>query len=249
MRENLQPAFILHRRPYRDTSLLLEILSRDHGRVGLIARGARGAKSRSKGLLQPLTPLLLSWSGKGELPSLSASEASAPPLPLAGERLLCGLYLNELLLRLLARFDPQPQLFGAYRDTLSELATPECRVAATLRLFEKHLLDTLGYGLSLTRTADTGQPVQPDRRYQYHLDRGLIEVPAHRGAGAGVEDSDSLVSTCCGATLLALAAGQLDDPIAEREARLLLRQALDDQLDGKPLQTRKLLNDYRRRRL
>src|SRR6185437_10727813 len=117
----LQPAFVLHTRPYRDTSLLLEIFTPDYGRVSTLARGARGLRSRFKGLLQPFVPLLLSWYGKTELMTLSAAESQGKVLDLTGEKLLCGLYLNELLMRLLHRYDAHPQLYIVYQETLYAL--------------------------------------------------------------------------------------------------------------------------------
>lgn len=260
MRIALQPAFVLHRRPYRDTSLLLEAFSRDHGRIGLIARGARAPRARgggTGGLLQALTPLTVSWSGSGELPTLTAVEARAPALLLHGERLLCALYLNELLLRLCTRFDPHPELFEAYQQALRQLAPPAAPPALPLRLFEKRLLEQLGYGLQLRAAAD-GRPIDADALYRYRVDQGpqrldgeagaVGERPAGYAAASTDTDTDADGIRCSGRALLALAAERLDDPALCREVRPLLRAALDAQLGGRSLQTRQLLSDYRRRR-
>ena len=140
----LQSAFILHRRPYRNTSLLLEAFSQEQGRLGLVARGVVAPKSRLKGLLQPFTPLLLSWTGVGELATLTTAEETALPIALPPNRGLAGLYVNELLVRLLPRLDPLPSLFVAYETLLAELATAPGE-EPPLRRFEKRLLEELGY--------------------------------------------------------------------------------------------------------
>lgn len=233
MRVSLQPAFILHRRPYLNSSLLLEALSREYGRSGLVARGAMSARSRLKGLLQPFAPLLLSWSGAGELATLTAAEEAGRPAPLPADRVLAGLYANELLVRLLPRHDPQPGSFRAYETLLGEL------VAATgaeppLRRFEKALLQELGYGLSLDREAVGGGPIIAEQRYRYVLDRGpLLATQAETGVPIS------------GRSLLALRDGIPDDPAVLKEIKRLTRAALAQQLGGRVLKTREL---YRARR-
>lgn len=163
MRVLLQPVFILHRRPYRNTSLLLDAFSPDHGRMGLAARGAAAPRSRLKGLLQPFTPLLLSWSGAGDLATLTGAEDAGLPIALPPHRVLAGLYVNELLMRLLRRLDPQTGLFTAYRTLLTELATAP-NEEPVLRRFEKQLLDELGYGLNLIAKRSAASPSSPRRR-------------------------------------------------------------------------------------
>ena len=228
MRVALQPGFILHQRPFRDSSLVLEILTQDFGRMGLVARGARSTKSRWRGLLQPFVPLMLSWSGRGELPSLSAAEAAGEAIQMPPERTLSGLYSNELLLRLVARHDPQPALFAYYRDMVRSLAQAHDQ-EPPLRVFEKQLLAELGYGLILTVEADSDQPVYADRQYCY--------VPAHGPlpATAGVAAEGVMIS---GYSLLALAEERLTEPAVLREVKRLNRAAIATQLDDKPLQTR-----------
>lgn len=228
-REALQPAWVLHRRPYRESSVLLELFTLDYGRVGLVARGARAARSRTQGLLQPFQPLLVSWSRRGELGTLTAVErgGAAPRLP-AG-RLMAGFYLNELLLKLLQRHDAQGTLFDSYAQATVALAqaADDQAVAAALRLFEKRLLEALGYGLNLTHEALTGQPVRADALYHYHAESGPVP--------AGVSDGTRHVVS--GGALQALAAERLESPAHLRELKPLLREAIATQLGGRRLQT------------
>lgn len=234
MRVLLQTSVILHRRPYRDTSLLLEIFSLDYGRVGLVARGAMTGRVRWKGLLQPFTPLLLSWSGTGELATLTKAEEVGHRLSWPPRRVLAGWYANELLLRLLPRLDPQPRLFAAYRDLLTELVAAEDE-EPPLRCFERCLLEELGYGLSLEREAVSGAPIVAGESYRYILDQGPIAASRTRN---GI-----LIS---GRSLLALRDGVLNNPDVLSEIKHLTRAALANQLQGRPLKTREL---YRRKSL
>ncbi|MFO1352103.1 MAG: DNA repair protein RecO [Gammaproteobacteria bacterium] len=231
MRIVLQPAFILHRRAYRDTSLLIDVFSRDGGRLALVGRGARASKSRWAGVLQPFRPLLLSWSGKGEVKTLSAAEEAGSAILLPVTRVLSGLYLNELLLRLLARYDPHPGIFAAYRMVLAELANTDADEEAALRRFEKCLLAEIGYGLRLDREADTHAPIQPDRLYRYLPNHGAVAIAGTGGEGVVIS----------GASLLALHSGQLAGAESLREAKRLTRAALAICLEGRPLKTRELM--------
>lgn len=233
MRVLLQPAFILHRRPYRNTSLLLDAFSLEQGRIGLVARGAVAPRSRLKGLLQPFTPLLLSWSGADELATLTGAEDAGLPIALPACRALAGLYVNELLVRLLRRLDPQPGLFAAYETLLTELAAASGEEPA-LRRFEKRLLDELGYGLNLDCEAVSGQPLIAEMQYRYVLDQGPLAMSSDEG---GVPIS--------GESLLALRDGRLADPAILREVKRLTRAALAAQLRGRALKAREL---YRIRR-
>lgn len=229
----LQPAFILHRRPYLNTSLLLEVFCRDNGRIGLVARGALSPRSRLKGLLQPFVPLLLSWTGSGELATLTAAEESGLPAALAPARVLAGLYANELLVRLLPRQDPLPELFKAYATLLAELATaPDPEPA--LRRFEKKLLAELDYGLTLDREAGNGAPIVAEGYYRYVLDQGALPV-----------DQTAIGVSISGRSLLALRDDALSDPSILKEVKRLTRAALAEQLRGRALKTRDL---YRLRR-
>ncbi len=235
MRNNetiLQSAFILHTRAYRDTSLLLELFTVEQGRISLVARGARGSRSRYKGLLQPFVPLLISWYGKSELMTLTVAEADGVMFNLAGERLLCGFYLNELLMRLLHRHDAHPQLFMAYQQALRGLQNATS-MAAILRAFEKHLLRELGYALQLDREAHSGPLIQADQFYYFDPDLGMLPCESSAKSTAGQP-------VFCGKSLLALHADELIDKDFLRDAKRLLRLALNQLLDGKPLKSREL---------
>lgn len=225
----LEPAYVLSRRPYRDTSLLLEVFTRDHGRVGLVARGARGAKSKLRGLLQDFSPLLLSWQAAGELGTLQSAEAAAPPLVLSGERVFHGWYLNELLTRLLQRHDAHPGLFEAYALTLAQLGGDVASGVDALRYFEMSLLAEIGYGPLLPDTLD------PAQRYRY--------VPEHGPQPTVADDRDAYV----GSSLIALRDHELASPAARQDALRLLRGLLAAQLGERPLRTPQLLRAMRAR--
>lgn len=214
----LQQAYVLHRRPYRNTSLLLDVLSADHGRVGLVARGGQ-----RNALLQPFQPLLLGWRGRHELRSLTGVEAAQMLPPLQGESLYCGLYLNELLVRLLHRDVPQLALFATYAETLNQLLERTSHADVILRRFEFQLLDELGYGFSLTRQGN-GQLLTGTARYRFYTDAGLLA------------DADG---PYLGKYLLAMAAGDWQDNV-RRQARDLMREALLPLLGDKPLLSRQL---------
>lgn len=185
MRIEQQPAFILHARPYRETSLLLEAFTRDHGRVGLVARGVRRERSRlPRGLLQPLQPLLLDWLQRGELGTLASADAAGAPLPLAGEALLPALYANELVSRLCGRNDAHAGSFAAYAQCLARLAWDD-DAAWTLRRFERDVLADLGYALALRQAMD-GTPVEEGIDYGYDPSEGPLPW---REGGRGVRVS------------------------------------------------------------
>ena len=234
-RVSMQPAYVLHHRPYRETSSLLELLSEGHGRVGAVARGARHKSSKWRGLLQPFTPLLVSWSGRGDLVTLTAAEAASPALSMPPARAMSAWYANELLLRLLGRHDPHRTVFVHYATLLGELVAGGDEAHA-LRIFEKRLLDALGYGLALTHDALTGEPVVPHHSYAYRLERGPQRV--------GVAEGELVLA---GRSLLALANERLVGDAALKDARRLLRAALDLYLGGRPLKTREVVRAVRRR--
>lgn len=234
MRVDQQPGFILHGRAYRETSLLLEVLSRDHGRVALVARGMRREKSRTpRALLQPLTPVHLSWGGRGDLATLIAIEAAGTPFTLGGEALLCALYLNELMARMTLRHDPQPQLFDDYVQTLTRLARGEMP-AWTLRRFERDLLGHLGYGLLLEADAESGVPLDPQHQYGYRREFGPVPW-------RGIEDGLQLR----GAALLALAHDEAPDAEDLATLRRLLRALIAHHLDGVALRAWGMLSEAR----
>jgi DNA repair protein RecO (recombination protein O) len=225
---SLEPAWILHHYPYRDTSLLVEVFSRQHGRIGLVARGARSAKARWHGHLQIIRPLLLSWSMRGELGTLIGVESCKPAKRLPGRKVLSACYLNELLMRLLTRHDPHPDLFVAYEQAIQDLESGEEPV---LRMFEKRLLQALGYGLLLDHEADGGAPVEHDGWYEYHLERGPVPCAQAKADGICLR----------GSSLLALENDSLVDGQACKEVKRLMRAALGLYLGSRPLKTREVL--------
>jgi len=229
MRVFQQPAFVLHTSDYRETSLLVEAYSRNQGRIGLIAKGARRAKTGLRAVLNPFQPLLLSWSGKSDLATLTAAEPDRSGLVLSGEALYCGFYMNELLMRLLHRHDPHERLFDAYQAALVRLQAGG-EYDATLRVFEKHLLQELGYGLVLDREVNAKTPIEPDVVYDYLPERGPL--PADGSLTGGVKIK--------GRSLLALAAGQFNDTQELREVKRLMRCMLAQHLGDKPLYSREL---------
>lgn len=227
-RVSLQLAYVLHQRPYRDTSQLVEILSREHGRIGLVARGVRSGKSRYAGQLQPFTPLLLSWSGQGELHTLTGAEPAGVATTLEYQSLLSGFYLNELLMRLLQRGDAHPFLFDAYVAAISALAAGEQEIA--LRRFERTLLQEIGYGLILDTDVADGEPIQADSQYCYHPDQGPTRTLADDETGVRVS----------GRTLQAIASDHYPDDQTRQEAKQLMRAALAVHLGDRPLKSREL---------
>ena len=225
----LEPSYVLHSRPYRETSLLLEVLTRSHGRVGLVARGARGTRSRWKNLLQPFRPLLLSWNQKGELGTLTSADQVASPPALAGEALFCGLYSNELTTRFLQRSDPHPGLFEKYRKLVAKLAEggqPE----PLLRVYEVQLLQSAGFGLQLEHEHGTDNPIIPDALYLYLPESG----PRRQETAA--ENPKDLVS---GAALLALKSGEIGEQHL-KELKTLMRKQIRFHLGGRPLNSQAL---------
>ena len=224
----LQPAWVLHHYPYRDSSLLLEVFTREHGRIGLVARGARSARSRWHSQLQILRPLLLSWNMRGELGTLTGVDDRGRVNVLPGRQVLCGCYLNELLLRLLTRHDPHPELFAVYVHAVLMLQAGE---EQALRLFEKHLLQELGYGLLLDHEADSGLPVEPEGLYEYRLEKGPVKCGQVRDTGLFLR----------GSSLIALYNDDLSEPQACREVKQLMRAALALYLGSRPLRSREVL--------
>ena len=231
MRVQLQPAFVLHSRPYRDSSALLEVLTSEFGRISLVAKGARrSVRGRSNGaILQPFIPLLLSFSGRAELKTVTGSEVAGDVVSLKGERLFSGIYLNELLIRLLHRNDTHPNLFIAYADAIATLGG-ERSMDDTLRQFEFILLEELGYGFDLRVDGHSGAGVCETSWYYYHQEFGLVEQGATSNPGSPV---------FLGADLLAIAEGG-HNPETRQAAKRLLRHVLAGHLGDKPLKSREL---------
>lgn len=229
MRVSLEPCYLLHSRPYRESSLLLEALSRTQGRVGLVARGARGKRSRWKNALQPFRPLLLSWSQRGELGTLTGAEQVASPPALTGETLFCGLYANELLMAFLQRSDPHPGLFEEYSRLITALAAGNSP-QPLLRLFEKQLMNSAGFGLQLEQEYGSGDLLEPDGWYEYVPEQG----PLRRDPDAG--EHTALVS---GAALLALQSGRIETRHL-RELKALMRRVIRYHLGDRELRSQAL---------
>lgn len=221
IRAQLEPAYVLHSRSFRETSLIVEAFSREYGRVAVVARGARAPRSRWRNVLQPFRPLLLGWNQKSDLGTLTAVDQVASPPPLQGQALYCGIYLNELLMRLLHRGDPHPEVFERYRQVLSDLAA-DAPPQALLRLFEKHLLEAIGYAMLLDREYGSGVEIQPQRWYDYQPQRGPLAV-AGRAQGR-----------ISGDALLALHGENLETKHLP-ELRVLMRRVIGYHLGDRPL--------------
>jgi len=233
-RVSLEPAYVLHARPYRETSLLVEAFTRAQGRQGLVARGARSPRSNWKSLLQPFRPLLLSWTNRGELGSLTEADQVASPPPIEGAALFCGLYANELLMRTLHRADAHPELFESYRQLLSELSAQQSP-EPVLRVFEKHLLDALGFGMQLEFEHGNGVPVVESAFYAWLPEQGLVRREPRNVAERG----DSAALLVSGAALLALQSNTVPDQHLA-ELKQLMRRVLRHHLGDKPLQSHAL---------
>jgi len=224
-----QGSFVLQLHPFRETSLVAEVFSRTHGRLALVARGARRPHSALRGLLMEFRPLALSWFGAGEVKTLARAEWMGGHAPLAGRGLLFGYYLNELLLRLMPREAPHPELFDHYAHALDELARSGAAEGA-LRRFELRMLRSLGWGLTLDREALTEEAVRPRCEYAFVIERGVVPLA---GAGAGA-------AAVSGEALLAMAREDFSDPRTLSEGKALMRQVLGHYLGERPLNTRRV---------
>lgn len=231
MRISLQPAFVLHHRAYRETSLLIDLFTEEHGRIAAIARGVRTQRSPLRSLLQPFTPLLVSWQGKSDLMMLTSAEPRGAPLCLQGDCLLSGFYLNELLVRVLQKNDPHPQLFAIYQQALVDLQSDTLE-QKVLRTFEKNLLSELGYGVQLKHDFVTGKDLIAEAFYHYFPEQGFTIC------------TDQLLQTSAhvfsGKSLLSLASDQLSDDESLRDAKRLMRILLAAILGSQQIFSRKL---------
>jgi DNA repair protein RecO (recombination protein O) len=232
-RVQLTRAFVLHQRPFRDSSLIVEVFAREHGRLTVFAHAARRTRTRFAAL-QPFRALLLSWSGRGEAPQLTGAEHGGASYLLPAARLMSAFYLNELLIKLLTRHDPHPELFDCYEATLQQLSQQD-QADGPLRHFEARLLDFIGYGLNLAAEADTGQPVRADAYYQFRP-----------GVHGFVVAEPSCSGSIQGEVLRRLASGvEMKGEGELRQARSLMRAALDHCLEGRELSTRAVARSLR----
>ncbi|MGE5097273.1 MAG: DNA repair protein RecO [Betaproteobacteria bacterium] len=246
--------YVLHTYPYRETSLILQVWTEKHGRLGLVAKGARRPRSASRSVLVPFQPLELDWFGRGELRTLKTAEPATPATPLAGPALMSAFYLNELLLKLTTRDDPHEGLFAAYDAAISQLRAlsrlaarpagvsepaPPRDIEPILRRFELALLQELGYAVELAREAATQAPIEAQHDYWYVVERGPILAP-HAG------EAPSNAVKLRGLTLLDLARGRFEDPVTIAQAKQLMRLLIHHSLNGQELATRALVRDLQR---
>lgn len=229
---DLQRAYVLHYRNYRETSLLADLLTQQAGCFCVIARGARRPKSLFKGLLQPFVLLDVAWRGRGELPTLSAAESYSVPIKFNAKQLFSGFYLNELLMRVLHRHSPCESIFTLYNETINLLGS-ECNTEIVLRKFEKQLLSALGYGLQLTREALSHNLIQSDANYVFTPEHGFTLITTQIS-------SQAQAVVFSGKSLLAIAADEFHDVIVLRDAKRLMRLALQPLLGNKGIKSREL---------
>lgn len=229
-----EPAYVLHRRAWRETSLMVDVFSLNAGRVTVIARGANSARSPLKAQLQPFQPLLLDWTGGGNLKTLTQTDVRPGPSLSATVALYSGLYVNELLQRTLPIADPNPRLFAAYVDLLHELADTD-EVEPVLRRFEKTFAGELGYSFAWDQTTDTGEAVETGHQYYYDPEQGILARPSETARLQGLS----------GETLQALAGGDLDSPDCRRVAKRVTRVLVDFLLQGRELNSRRLFSSHR----
>ncbi len=232
-RWDAQPGFVLHSYPFRETSLVVETFTRDHGRIALVARGARRPRSSLRGALLSFQPLLLSWTGRSDLRTLTRAEWRGPYTALKGETLMCGFYLNELLLKLLPRDDPHEELYEIYQATLAALAADPER-ESILRRFELQLLREMGYAVILDRDAGTGEAILAGQRYVYVIEYGPV---AAGGAvsGKGVE--------LAGQTLLDMQSRRFESAVTQQQSKALMRTLINHYLGKHVLHTRQMLRE------
>lgn len=230
--KSLQAVYVLHTYPFKETSLVVELFTAEFGRVAAVAKGARRPRSAMRGMLQSFQSLIGAWSGKAELKTLHSLDWHAGLLLLQGEALMCGFYLNELLLRLLPREDPHETLFEYYGLTL-KILSQSTEYATTLRRFELKMLQEMGYAVPLLQDAK-GQDIQPELSYHYLVEVGAVPA-SQRDTHNGVQLQ--------GKTLIDMAHDEYDDPKTKLQSKQLMRMLLSHYLGDKPLHTRQLLMD------
>lgn len=231
-RVDQQPAFVLHTHPWRETSLIVEVFSRDHGRVALVAKGARRPMSAMRGVIMAFQPLLLDWSGGGEVKTLVRAERGGGQPLLAGRALMCGYYLNELLVRLTPREDPHARLFDAYAAAVLALGRNEA-LAPVLRRFELALLRELGYGIGLDTDSESGEPVDSASDYVYIIERGPVRLAS----------TTADLPAVSGQTLLDMEHEDFSRAETLSQSKALLRMLINHYLGGQTLQSRRVLKE------
>ena len=234
IRVNQEPAWLLHHRPFRDTSRILDVITRTHGRLSLVARGARSAKSRLRGLLRPFMPLEISWFSRSDMGTLTGAEIGGAPVSLTGDALLSGYYINELIMNMLHRHDPQAEIFDAYAATVRGLAAGG-PIAIQLRQFEIAMLGMLGYALVLNHDNTSQAPLESGQRYEYRVEQGPVRVGDREGA-----------MIFFGHELHAISRAEFDDRSTLECANRLLRGVIAYHLNGKELKSRKVLREIRK---
>ena len=243
-----EAAFVLHSTPYKETSLIVDALTRHHGRVALVARGAKRPRSALRGVLLAFQPLTIAWlqarsravtgsHGGNDLRTLTRAEWMGGLRPLRGDALMAGFYLNELIQKLLARDDPHEALFDAYLAALAALAE-DGPAAPVLRHFEVVLLREAGYAVRLTHTA-TDEPIEPAALYHYVPEQGPIRIDT---GGARIHAGDE-AAVVDGKTLLDIEADDYRDPVTLAQAKSLMRYLLQHHLSGQVLHTRRMMLD------
>ena len=236
-------AYVLHSYPYRETSLILQMWTEKHGRMGLVAKGARRPKSPARSVLVAFQPLVVSWFGRGELRTLKSAEPDGAATPLGGQGLMSAFYLNELLLKLTHRDDPHEKLFAAYDEAIGALRAISRDKAAVatiepvLRRFELTLLQEVGYAVELAREAGSRTPIAAEREYWYVVERGPVP------AGEGEPPPDTV--RLRGLTLIDLERGRFEDAATVAQAKQLMRLLINHSLDGQELSTRALVREMR----
>ncbi|MBL4762242.1 MAG: DNA repair protein RecO [Gammaproteobacteria bacterium] len=228
LRVDSEPAYLLHRRKYRETSLLAEIFTLNHGRVSLVVKGAFRGKSTSSSLLQPFQSLIFSWSGKSELKTLTHVERIQKYQPLASDRLLFGLYLNELLIKFTRHFDPHTDLYSHYECAIKQLWQGDC-VEAVLRKFEYMMLNSLGYGIDFSHESETAALVDPEKHYYYLAGQGLVLSEKNN------------VNACVGKSLLNICDNNWTDKATLKAAKTILTTAMQYHLGTDEIKCRTIL--------
>jgi len=227
-RVDQQLAFILKSQSFKETSSIHQVFTKDHGVISIISKGSRAKSSKHGSLLQAFKPLLMSWVGKAELKTLTGADENGLAEPLKGASLFCGFYVNELILSLIHKHDPHPNLFDTYAKVIKDLSTV-VQQEKVLRQFEKLLFDEIGYGLLLEHAADSNTPIQAVKYYHYIAGHGAVELTNESATGA-----------ILGSTLINLRKNCLEDKVELMQAKRMMRSLIDHQLDGKILKSRDL---------